>query len=122
MTFKEVYVLKDLLLKLSRAKFKDPKKSYSVFKFFKKINEELYFLTEEIEKIKSKYLDSKDYKEEDAKTLFVEETNKLLLLPIEKPPDLSITIEDVLEAEFPDDKSTWLNASDYGLLTDLLKE
>lgn len=121
MTLKEIYISHGILSKLSKARFKDPKKSYSLFNYIKKINSELLFLSTEIDKLKEKYLNN-DSKDSECEKQFIDEANKLLQIKIEKPPDLKITLDDILEAEFPDDKSSWLTASDYGVLTDIIKD
>lgn len=124
MTINDICLSKDVISKLVKAKFKDPLKSYSVFKYVKKINQELEFFTNEVNKLKEKYYNEDDNSKinSEKENDFIIEANKLLMIKIEKPPELNINIDDVLSAEFPEDKSTWLNASDYGILTDLLKE
>ena len=123
MTLNNIYFSKDVLSKLIGIRFKDPSKSYSVFKYVQRINQELEFFSREIEKLREKYSNKENGSiDPQYEKKFIEESNKLLQIPIEKPPDLNITIDDILSAEFPDDKRTWLTASDYGILMDILKE
>ena len=54
MTLNNIYFSKDVLSKLIGIRFKDPSKSYSVFKYVQRINQELEFFSREIEKLREK--------------------------------------------------------------------
>lgn len=114
MLLRDISYSKNVFEKLLSIRLKNPSKSYSLYKYIKKINEYVDFFLEELEKIKNKYNIKNEIGSNDLE--YLKEVSALLDIELSDLPNLDITIDDVLEADFGDNPENWLTPDDYNKL------
>lgn len=124
-TIKDLVQNKDILFKLVQNKWDSPKKSYEVYKFYMELESQVNFFTREKAKLAKLWGEvnengTYDIKEEN-KERFLDELQKILEIAPELP-ELNITMEDVVNTKYTDDKESWLTPVEMYRIEEFLKK
>lgn len=124
-TIKDLVQNKDVLFKLVQNKWDSPKKSYEVYKFYMELESQVNFFTREKEKLAKLWGEANEngtynIKEENQER-FLDELQKILEIAPELP-ELNITMEDVVNTKYTDDKESWLTPVEMYRIEEFLKK
>ena len=110
-TIKDLVQTKDVLFKLVQNKWDSPKKSYEMYKFYMELECQVGFFHSERSKLAKIWGEMNengtyDIKDEN-KEKFLDEIQKILDI-VPELPKLNITMDDVVNTKYTDDKDSWL--------------
>lgn len=110
-TIKDLVQTKDILSKLVQNKWDSPKKSYEMYKFYIELESQVGFFHNERSKLAKIWGEMNengtyDIKDEN-KEKFLSEIQKILDI-VPELPKLNITMDDVVNTKYTDDKDSWL--------------
>lgn len=124
-TIKDLVQNKDVLFKLVQNKWDSPKKSYEVYKFYMELESQVNFFGREkakLAKLWGEVNENGTYNiKEENKEQFLNELQKILEITPELP-ELNITMEDVVNTKYTDDKETWLTPVEMYRIEEFLKK
>lgn len=110
-TIKDLMQNKDVLFKLVQNKWDSPKKSYEVYKFYMELESQVNFFERErskLAKIWGEMNENGTYNiKGENKEKFLDEIQKILDI-VPELPKLNITMDDVVNTKYTDDKDSWL--------------
>ena len=115
-TIKDIMLNKDVLFKLVQNKWDSPKKSYEVYRFYMEIESHIAFFERERAKLartlgepcgEERYQIKPENQSE-----YNQEIERILDVPIELP-SLSITIDDIANTQYTDNKDSWYTPIEF---------
>lgn len=116
LTIKDIMLNKGVLFKLVQNKWDSPRKSYEVYKFYMELESQVKFFERErakLAKTLGESVDGNRFKiKEENEHKYQFELDNLLNMSVELPK-LMITIDDVANTQYTDDKESWYTPVEF---------
>lgn len=124
-TIKDIIINKDVLFKLVQNKWDSPQKSYNVYKFYMEVESQIGFFERERAKLArtlGESVDGNRFKiKKENEPEYQSEIDKLIEMEVNLPK-LEITVEDVSNTQYTDDKESWYTPIEFYKLEKFLNK